>query len=908
MKHRIRKLTSLLLSLSLISALTLPAAASNALGEDLSAKDTLLHQETQLSTNVFWSTTYSDLRTENLITYTPNKAVTPIVTYGDALTDRSSVADTAALLEEDGYRVVAGINGDFYNVSTGLPIGMVVTEGLLRSSDAGYYAIGFRADGSAILGKPGVKVSANLGYAVDDGFGNSTELVRPVAAVNKARTNSGLYLYTYDFNAKHTTGTTEPGINVVCTVEQGKLAIGSTVTLRVDRVEETAVTSLAPDQIVLSANLQADSYYTTALQNIPQGSELTLTVSANDGWEDVEYAIGALYCLAENGAVVPNLAAGSNPRTAVGQKADGTLVFYTIDGRKTGYSIGASLSQVGERLLELGCQTVLCLDGGGSTNLAVTTPDSTAATIINRPSETGRKVTNQVFLVASDRSSGRLDHFYVNAAGDYVLAGSAVSVTASGVDSNYIPMDASYTLSASTGSIAEQEDGRYLLTTPASGGDITVTASGRGAKGSTVVHAIRNPDNLTLKNGASNLTELTVTPGSKTALTAGAVWNHLPLTATNEAFTWSVSGDIGTVDKHGVFTASAPGTGNLTVSAGDKSLTIPVTVAQAALQTIEDFETPDTRFFSGYYLTVSRTNVSDHVQRGHYAGKLDYVLPEDTGYYSQAMAGSFSNLGTPYTALNLWVYGDGSGNQLSFLYTGDIKTNGIFGALANGSSLRALDTAFILASISAIIMGMITKVWNFKKALSTFIEGCTGMMEVLMILMLAWGIGSICSACGTSTWIVSTCESFLTPTSMCAIIFIAACLTSFSTGSSWSVFAIFIPIAVSLAISIGAPVGMAIGVVLSGGIFGDHCSPISDTTVMSSMGSSCDHIDHVRTQLPYALTVAGSSLVGYIVSGLMKGGAFVGLAITLVLICLVSFLLNKHVGRGKDAKASQDAA
>ena len=104
MKHRIRKLTSLLLSLSLISALTLPAAASNALGEDLSAKDTLLHQETQLSTNVFWSTTYSDLRTENLITYTPNKAVTPIVTYGDALTDRSSVADTAALLEDDGYR------------------------------------------------------------------------------------------------------------------------------------------------------------------------------------------------------------------------------------------------------------------------------------------------------------------------------------------------------------------------------------------------------------------------------------------------------------------------------------------------------------------------------------------------------------------------------------------------------------------------------------------------------------------------------------------------------------------------------------------------------------------------------------------------------------------------------------
>ena len=680
MKHRIRKLTSLLLSLSLISALTLPAAASNALGEDLSAKDTLLHQETQLSTNVFWSTTYSDLRTENLITYTPNKAVTPIVTYGDALTDRSSVADTAALLEDDGYRVVAGINGDFYNVSTGLPIGMVVTEGLLRSSDAGYYAIGFRADGSAILGKPGVKVSANLGYAVDDGFGNSTELVRPVAAVNKARTNSGLYLYTYDFNAKHTTGTTEPGINVVCTVEQGKLAIGSTVTLRVDRVEETAVTSLAPDQIVLSANLQADSYYTTALQNIPQGSELTLTVSANDGWEDVEYAIGALYCLAENGAVVPNLAAGSNPRTAVGQKADGTLIFYTIDGRKTGYSIGASLTQVGERLLELGCQTVLCLDGGGSTNLAVTTPDSTTATIINRPSETGRKVTNQVFLVASDRASGDLDHFYVHAAGDYVLAGSAVSVTASGVDSNYIPMDASYTLSASAGSVAEQEDGRYLLTTPASGGDITVTASGRGAKGSTVVHAIRNPDNLTLKNGASNLTELTVTPGSKTALTAGAVWNHLPLTATNEAFTWSVSGDIGTVDEHGLFTAAAPGTGTITVSAGRARVSIPVTVSSSGtvsaggVMEVESFEGSTTIFRgSGSNMDFSLNHSADTVRMGSGSAKVDYTLTE-TGasqgaYTAEWRASKSTGIDcSTYTALHLWVYGDGSGNILSLLY------------------------------------------------------------------------------------------------------------------------------------------------------------------------------------------------------------------------------------------------
>ena len=677
MKHRIRKLTSLLLSLSLISALTLPAAASNALGEDLSAKDTLLHQETQLSTNVFWSTTYSDLRTENLITYTPNKAVTPIVTYGDALTDRSSVADMAALLEDDGYRVVAGINGDFYNVSTGLPIGMVVTEGLLRSSDAGYYAIGFRADGSAILGKPGVKVSANLGYAVDDGFGNSTELVRPVAAVNKARTNSGLFLYTYDFNAKHTTGTTEPGINVVCTIEQGELAIGSTVTARVDRVEETTVTAIQPDQIVLSANANADTYYTNALRNLPVGSEVTFTVTANSGWEDVDYAVGALYCLAQDGAVTSGLAAGSNPRTAVGQKADGTLVFFTIDGRKTGHSIGASLTQIGERLLELGCQTVLCLDGGGSTNLAVTTPDSTTAAIINRPSETGRKVTNQVFLVASDRASGDLDHFYVHAASDYVLAGSTVSVTASGVDSNYIPMDASYDLSASAGTITEQ-GGRQLLVTPTSGGDITVTASGRGAKGSTVVHAIRTPDTLTIKNGSTALTSLTLTPGSSVNLSAEAVWNHMTLWNNGEAVTWSFTGDCGSMDGW-AFHASQPGSGTITAIAGDKRVSIPVTVSTLSLKTVENFEGATSIFRgSGSGMDVSLNHAADTVALGKGSLKLDYDLNETNefgsgDYTAEWRAANSTEIASCYTALNLWVYGDGSGNTLTMLYSNGTK-------------------------------------------------------------------------------------------------------------------------------------------------------------------------------------------------------------------------------------------
>lgn len=676
MKQFSRRFLSLFLALALLGSLSLPAAASEALGEDLTAKDTLLNQETQLSTNVFWSTAYSDLRTENLITYAPNRDVTPIVTYGDVLTDRSTVSAMAKELEEQGYRVVAGINGDFYNVGNGLPIGIVVTEGRLRSSDAGYYAIGFRADGTAVLGKPGVKVSADLGYTGYDSYGSSAEVVRPVTAVNKARVaTGGIYLYTYDFNAKHTTGNTETGVDVVCTIEDGELAIGGTLTATVERVlEASEATAVAPDQIVLSANLQSDSYYVDALRNIPVGTEITLTLTGNDGWDDVAYAVGALYSLVENGSVASGLEAGVNPRTAVGQKRDGTLVFYTIDGRKSGHSIGASMTQVAQRLIELGCETALCLDGGGSTTLSITEPDELTAKTFNTPSDGGeRAVSNQIFLVADSEPSGRLSHFYVSADNSYVLAGSKVNISAAAVDTNFIPMDRSYSLETSAGTM----DGN-VLTTPSRGGEITVTAESGGKRGTTTVYAIDEPDAVAIRNSSNTIiTTMTAAPGSQTQLTATAAYQHLSLHADAEAFTWRVNGNIGAISETGVFTASAPGKGSITVSAGGQSATVEVTVSKLALRTVEDFESENT-IFDGYsYGTVfGRTNNSEYVRLGHSAGKLDYELNlyNDTGTGYVAEAGFTSLLPVaPYSQLNLWVYGDNSGLPLSLLYTGDTK-------------------------------------------------------------------------------------------------------------------------------------------------------------------------------------------------------------------------------------------
>lgn len=686
MKRIFPRALSLLTALSLLAALAAPALASEAMGDDLISTETLLNQQTQLTTNVFWSTVSSDYRTENLITYTPNASVTPIVTYGGALTDRSTVSNTAQALEEQGWRVVAGVNGDFFNVNNGLPIGIVVTQGRLRSSDGGYHAIGFRADGTAILGKPGLTITAaytaqdgtgepllneageyrydELGNLLTDGTGQMVDKSLRIAAFNKARTEAGIFLYTYDFNAAHTTGSTQPGVDVVCTLLEGNFALGGTTVLLVDHVAESETSpTLEENQVVLTANAQAGEETLAALRAIPAGTALTVTLTpADPAWIGVDYAVGSLYSLVENGSVAGGLEKGVAPRTAVGQRYDGSLIFYTIDGRKSGHSIGATMEQVALRLIELGCVTGLCLDGGGSTTLAVTPPTELAAERINIPSGAERAVSNQVFLVASNQPSGQLDHFHVSADHDYVLAGSSVEISAAAIDTNFIPMSERYDLDASAGTLSGD-----ILTTPLEGGDITVTARGQGGQGSTVVHAVTAPDGVAVRDDQNTIiTSLAVSPDTAVQLHGSAAWRHLPLKADPAAFTWTLEGDIGTIDETGLFTATALGTGKITVSAGTQSATIDVTVATQHLETLEDFEGETTILRgSGEHASFSLNHDGNYVRMGRGSGRLEYDLTEGPARWNATSQPAVLN--EPYTGLNLWVDSNGSGHLLSLL-------------------------------------------------------------------------------------------------------------------------------------------------------------------------------------------------------------------------------------------------
>jgi Na+/H+ antiporter NhaC len=189
----------------------------------------------------------------------------------------------------------------------------------------------------------------------------------------------------------------------------------------------------------------------------------------------------------------------------------------------------------------------------------------------------------------------------------------------------------------------------------------------------------------------------------------------------------------------------------------------------------------------------------------------------------------------------------------------------------------ALCFGYFMGAITCIGLMVKHKVKTGSEAFKMYMDGAKEIVFILMILVLAWSLGSVCKALGTANYIVMLTQGTVPGWIVPALIFITGAAISFATGSSWGTFAILMPLAIPMSISLGAPLYASIAAVLSGGLFGDHCSPISDTTVLSSMGAACDHIDHVKTQVPYALTVGLASIISYIVAG------FTGTAITLVL-------------------------
>ncbi|MEW9096925.1 MAG: Na+/H+ antiporter NhaC family protein [Clostridiaceae bacterium] len=211
--------------------------------------------------------------------------------------------------------------------------------------------------------------------------------------------------------------------------------------------------------------------------------------------------------------------------------------------------------------------------------------------------------------------------------------------------------------------------------------------------------------------------------------------------------------------------------------------------------------------------------------------------------------------------------------------------------------------AALLASIVTIIMGICQKVFTLGEAIDTWIEGMKSLIITGVILLLAWSLSSVIKELGTAKFLVSILEqnafpAFLLPT----LIFIMGSIISFATGTSYGTMGILMPLTIPIAYTLGGgdPQYMIVNAsaVLTGAIFGDHCSPISDTTILSSMGTACDHIDHVNTQMWYSLTIGAITILfGYLPAGLNLPIAIV-LPVAIAITVSTLFVIGKPIEVG----------
>lgn len=198
---------------------------------------------------------------------------------------------------------------------------------------------------------------------------------------------------------------------------------------------------------------------------------------------------------------------------------------------------------------------------------------------------------------------------------------------------------------------------------------------------------------------------------------------------------------------------------------------------------------------------------------------------------------------------------------VSLLITGN-------GDLTAGSGSTSVLWSVLIAIIFAGLISILRKLLDLKEVMDLTLKGISGLVPLAILMVFAFSIGDTCRTLGTGPYVASLSKEFLSPQFIAPIIFLTAAFISFSTGTSWGTFAIMIPIAVPTALFAEVSLPLSIAAVLSGSVFGDHCSPISDTTIVSSMASACDHIDHVRTQLPYALTMAFLACVLFFIAGM----------------------------------------
>ena len=315
-------------------------------------------------------------------------------------------------------------------------------------------------------------------------------------------------------------------------------------------------------------------------------------------------------------------------------------------------------------------------------------------------------------------------------------------------------------------------------------------------------------------------------------------------------------------------------------------LTIVMMISLALMK----FDYGPMRKFEPYTAESAKQKIDSMIKRSGSFAEAVEVKEEETVKDKSRKTGKVIDLVIPIAVLIIACV-------IGMLYSGGFfEGANVIEAFSDSDASVGLMLGSACTFIIVIIYYLFRRVLKFQDIMSSLPEGFKAMVPAILILVFAWTLKAMTDSLGAREFVSALVEGSASGLQVMlpAIIFLIGCFLSFSTGTSWGTFGILIPITISV-----FPITTAIGVVcvsacMAGAVCGDHCSPISDTTIMASAGADCDHINHVNTQLPYAITVAAVSFVCYILAGLVPNWLIV-LPISIALMVGTLFVIKKQV-------------
>lgn len=505
---------------------------------------------------------------------TVNSDVYPIVLACDTIYGSLTINQMVHYAESLGYNVLAAVNSDFFSMSTGVPMGMVIENGIFKSSPSGNNVVAFRRDGSAFLSaQPSVTMhlinQSNMESSLITNF-------------NKYRSDyGGLYLFSSAFSTV-STRTSTPGWMVKFKILDGTLTVSGSLQLEVvDRIQTDGSIPIGDNYLVLSAADECG--YSSEYEKYNIGDKVTLNITCSDpNLTSAMWATGAGCILLDNGKITDSTdwypsAATRNPRTALGIRADGSIVYYTIDGRVASHSSGITLQKLAEELLELGCMYAVNLDGGGSTAISLRLPGSTSTSVLNYPSDGYlRSCSTYILLVTENKPDQKAQQIFLNQDGAIVLTNSSISLQYLAMDNGFLPVTAPEPIIVYSAGLGSLDDAVYHA--DKNPGTDTIYLSANNVTGSGTIHVISSPTDCTLTHNGQNISSLTLRPGTSISLTAQATYYGQPVTLEQSEFSYFCSEDIGTISSSGIFTVAntSYAEGMITATCRDISITIPV--------------------------------------------------------------------------------------------------------------------------------------------------------------------------------------------------------------------------------------------------------------------------------------------------------------------------------------------